>query len=111
MIPLTPKDIIFDAVKKKLEGTGINKIILQFYLDSEKYNVYFSQDTHNDALMDIKDKEITMLKKMFIDKIVKKIRVKHDHDIKAIMLQMNFIGESFDVFYEDVQDKTYKFNF
>jgi len=103
------KSLLFNAVKEKLKGTGINKIVLQFFIETDQYNVYLSQDTNHSYKADVTEEEATKLKKILINKIVRKIQAEHDEELKSVIIQMNFTEESFEIFYEDIKDKVYKF--
>ena len=107
---MTPKDIIFKTVKEKLEGTGVTKILLEFFVDKDTYNVYYAQSDEKSYKVDIDKNEINFLKKMFLNKILMNIRTQHNKEIKSIILQMNFEKETFDIFYTDVKDNTFNFN-
>lgn len=107
----TPKALIFKAIKGKLEGTGIIKVILYFNVKEDAYNIMVGKKDGSGIKLEIGDNEISMLKKMFISKIVKKYKEDNSKEIYAIILQMKFETEEIKIFIEDKDKNVELFNY
>jgi hypothetical protein len=97
----TPKRIIFDAIKDKITGTGIIKAVLVFNIQTDVYNVMFSQADLKSIKLDIEDQEIKLLKRFFINKIISEYKKESDKEIKCVILQISFVNEELKIFIED----------
>lgn len=107
----TPKTVILDAIRSKLEPTGINKFILVFLLESNTYNVMLKNDSGESFSLDIEKEDISLLKKMFIAKIVRQWNKKYNNEPKSVIIQVDLKENALDVFIVDKKDKTLKFEY
>lgn len=109
---LTPKNIIFTAIKDKLTGTGITRIILVFQLDSESYNLMLQNETGENVTMDITKEEISTIKKLFVNRIINKWNERYpDIEPKSLILEISIPDETIKIFINDYYDKVHKFDF
>jgi hypothetical protein len=109
---LTPKNIIFTAIKDKLTGTGITRIILVFQLDSESYNLMLQNETGENVKMDITKEEISTIKKLFVNRIINKWNERYpDIEPKSLILEISIPDETIKIFINDYYDKVHKFDF
>jgi hypothetical protein len=99
-----PKHIIFDAVKKRLVGTGINKLVLYFNVLNNKYNVMLSTNEDRHLKLDIEQDEITMLRKVLINKLHTTAQQNMSAKVKAIIISIDLSKESFDTYVEDEKE-------
>jgi len=106
---LNPKHIIFNAVADKLKGTGIIKLTLVFNVIIDKYNVMFSTGDNKSVKLEIQQDEITMLKRVLINKIHRKAREDSKDEVKTIIIVINLEEETFSVFTEDIKGVVTKF--
>jgi hypothetical protein len=107
----TPEKIIFRVLKSKLEGTGITNIMLVFNVKTDRYNIMLSKQDNTSMKLEIEENEISMLKKMFISKIEKKYKEKHNSEIVSIILQINIVSDEMKVFIEDIKKEVQLFNY
>lgn len=107
----TPKRIILNAIKDKLEGTGIKKLVLVFNIKTDKYNVMLSMSDDKSMKLNIEQDEITMLKKLFVTRIHKKFQEQFDNEVKCIILQIELEHDDFKIFIEDIKDEVILFNY
>lgn len=107
----TPKKIIFDTIKRKLEGTGIVKLVLVFNVKTEKYNIMLSKEDNSHLKLDIEENEMNMVKRMFISKIQRKYEKESTKEIKCLILQMDFPTEDIKIFVEDISGEVELFNY
>src|SRR5665647_642776 len=107
----TPKNLIFRAIKSKLSGTGIVKIILVFNVKTNKYNIMLSKEDNKSMKLEIEENEINMLKRMFISKIEKKYNSENKKEIQSIILQMDLLNDDLKVFVEDEKKNVELFNY
>lgn len=107
----TPEKLIFKAIKSKLEGTGIVKIMLVFNVKTDKYNIMLSKEDNTSMKLEIEENEISMLKKMFISKIEKKFNSESKKEINSVILQMDIIADELKVFIEDTKKEVQQFNY
>jgi len=108
---LTPKYIIMNAIKDRLEGTGIIKLVLIFDIITDKYTIHVSKNDNSSMKLNIEKDEITLLKKLFINKVERKYRESSDKDIKAVIVQLNFEADDIQVFIEDSKENVEKFEY
>lgn len=109
MSMFTPEKLIFRAIKSKLEGTGIIKIILVFNVKTNKYNIMLSKEDNTNMKLEIEENEINMLKKMFISKIEKKYLETNKKEIESIILQMDIIADDLKIFIEGTDKNVEQF--
>ena len=107
----TPEKLIFRAIKSKLEGTGIIKIMLVFNVKTDKYNIMLSKEDNTSMKLEIEENEISMLKKMFISKIEKKYNSESKKEINSVILQMDIVTDELKVFIEDTNKEVQQFNY
>ena len=86
----SPKDIILNAIKDKLLGTGINKVTVVFDMKTDRYSLLFTDESGKKNNIELSDNEISIVKKVFIKKIVKKYKQSSDKEIKSVILRINF---------------------
>jgi hypothetical protein len=108
---MTPKQIILDALKSKFEGTGFTKIILNFNVINESYNVMLKAEKAKDLSINIPNKEMTMIKLMFINKIKHKYQKDYNTPLKCIIVSVDFISDVFEIFTENEKGNVYKFEY
>ena len=109
---LTPKNIIFTAIKEKLTGTGIVRIILFFPSDNESYNLMLKNETGENITLDITKDEIGTIKKLFVNRIMSKWNERYpDIECKTLMIEISVPDETILIFIKDYYDKIYKFDF
>ena len=108
---LTPKNIILDAIRSRLEGTGITKLILIFNTQTDKYNIMLSKDDGGSIKLDIEKDDITKIKKVFINRIYKKYQEQYNKDIKAIIIEINLTIDELKVLTQDLKDNVELFDY
>lgn len=108
---LSPKKLIINAIKNKLEGHNIEKIIMTFSLiDEDRYNIAIKPKDEAEIMkFEIQPKDITILKKIFVSKIYRSI--KQPENYKAIILQCDLITEDFAIFLQDNNMNVTKFEY
>jgi hypothetical protein len=107
----TPKRIILNAIKDKLEGQGICKLILVFNVLTDKYNIMLSKFDKTGIKIDLDDNEVNMIKKIFINKIFSKYKEKHDKEVKDIIIEINFESNELNIFIQDTKNEVEKFDY
>ena len=108
---LNPKSIILNAIKSKLEGTGIVHIVVIFNVQTDKYTILLTDIEDKRLKVDIDENEVNMIKKMFINKITKKFSSESDKTIKSVIIKIDAEAELLDVFIEDTEEQVTKFNY
>ena len=108
---LKPKNIILDAIRSRLEGTGITKLILIFNTQTDKYNIMLSKDDGGSIKLDIEKDDITKIKKVFINRIYKKYQEQFNKDIKAIIIEINLTADELKVLTQDLKDNVELFDY
>jgi hypothetical protein len=108
---LKPKNIILDAIRSRLEGTGITKLILIFNTQTDKYNIMLSKDDGGSIKLDIEKDDITKIKKVFINRIYKKYQEQYNKDIKAIIIEINLTIDELKVLTQDLKDNVELFDY
>jgi hypothetical protein len=107
----TPKRIILDAIRDKLEGTGINKLVLVFNVRTDTYNVMFSTQENKSINIDIEEKEVTMLKKIFVNKVERKVRQEFKKDFDSLIFTFDMKKDDIEIFIEDIFKNVTKFDY
>lgn len=108
---LTPKSIILGAIKDRLAGTGISFITLIFPVDSDTgYNIMVKNESGETLSFTLEKSDITMIKKLFIKRIINKWNENFDIEPKSIIIQINTIKESIEVFINDFKEIVHKFD-
>ena len=108
---LNPKSIILNAIKSKLEGTGIVHIVVIFNVQTDKYTILLTDKDDKRMNFDIDENEVSIIKKMFISKITKKFSSESDKTIKSVIIKIDAEAELLDVFIEDTEEQVTKFNY
>ena len=108
---LTPKRIIFDNLKEKLEGTGINKIIFVFKTKVDEYNVMIAGADNQHMKFELKPAEVTFLRKMFVSKVQRKVEQEFKKDFDALIFVVNIQEESIEIFIRDIFNNVTKFEY
>jgi hypothetical protein len=112
---LNPKNIILNAVKSKLVGTGIVKITMVFNIIDDKYTILMTDEKGEKTKSPLVENEISMIKKMFISKIQKKFESTSEEKIKSVVIQIDFNEANDDVkvnvYIEDIKEKVTKLDF
>ena len=108
---LNPKSIILNAIKSKLEGTGIVHIVVIFNVQTDKYTILLTDKDDKRMNFDIDENEVSIIKKMFINKITKKFSSESDKTIKSVIIKIDAEAELLDVFIEDTEEQVTKFNY
>jgi hypothetical protein len=108
---LNPKSIILNAIKSKLEGTGIVHIVVIFNVQTDKYTILLTDKDDKRMNFDIDENEVSIIKKMFISKITKKFSSESDKTIKSVIIKIDVEAELLDVFIEDTEEQVTKFNY
>jgi len=108
---LTPKAIIMDALRSKFADTGIIKIVLVFNTRNDTYNVMVCQSNDKPLKLDLEQKDISMLKKILVNKIERLIREEYQDDFKSIIIEVEIIKNEFNIFVQHNNDTVTKFDF
>ena len=108
---LSPKKLIMNAIRERLEGTGIIKLVLVFNTITDRYNVMLSKEDNSKLKLEIEEDEITMIKKIFVSKIVKAYAMKSDRFIKAVIIDVNFRDDDIKIFIEDMNSEVEFFDY
>jgi len=106
---LQTKDLIFDAINDKLEGKGIDKLLLTFSLidSTNSVSIKFIENLKTESFtIDLKD--MTIIKRFFVNKIAKLI---DSEKYKSIILQVKLIEKEFDIFLQNLRGEVVKFNY
>jgi len=109
---LTPKHIILDAIKDKLKNTGIERLILVFNVTTDTYNVMVKNSNNTSLNLNIEPNEISMIKKIFVNRIQRKFEETSNKEIKAIIIQIDLeldTEDAISIFIEDLKSKVEKF--
>jgi hypothetical protein len=107
----TPKRLIFEAVKEKLQGKGINKISFIYVIDKNEYHVMLSQANDKPLQLEVGKDEISLLKRFVIGKIKRKIDQEMNIDYTTMIFQMDLVNDKIDVFIEDIFKNVHKVNY
>ena len=107
----TFKNILLDAIKQRLEGTGITKMILIFNITNNTYNVMLQNENNSSMKLNIEKDDVTKLKFMFVDKIIKKYYEMNTKEIKSLIIQINLSINDIQLFTQDLKDNIEAFSF
>jgi len=108
---LTPKNIIIQAVKSKLEGTGIIKLVLVFDVTTDKYNIMLSKADNTSMKLEIEQDDITKIKKLLVNRIHRKFEEMSDKEVKSIILQLDLVHEEIEIFIQHPDNNVVKFDY
>lgn len=102
LIELTPKAIIFDAIKGKLEPLGILKLVLIFNVKTDTYNVMFSNANNERIKLDIDEHETNMIKKILLNKVLIKAKSEFNRDINSLTFIFDLPNDNIEIWIEDI---------
>lgn len=112
MFDMTPKGIILSAIKSKLEPYGIEKVLLVFSCKTEMYNIAVSSTQGKAMKIEITEDEITVIKKLFINRIKAAWLKDYDIEPKDIIVQIDLRDKTkLEIFIQDENDKVLKFDY
>jgi hypothetical protein len=112
MTTLNPQNMFFAAIGRKLKDQGVEKIIMIFDVITDKYDIRVTNVDNKSMKVDIEDNQISLLKKLFLNKITKKYDKDFpDSKVKKIIVQINLNVNEFEVYIEDYKDIVTKFNY
>ena len=106
------KRIILDAVRDRLKSSGVSRLVLVFNVLNDEYNVMVKNKDNSNLKLDIEKNEITMIKKIFVNRIQRKFEETSNKDIKAIIIQIDLeldIDDAISIFIQDVRNEVEKF--
>jgi hypothetical protein len=108
---LSPKKLVINAIKSKLSGHNIERIILTFSLiDEDRYNIAVKPlDDKEIVSFILTPKDTSLLKKIFVTKIYRTLQ--NPEDYKAIILQCDLKTEDFDIFLQNKKNDVTKYEF
>jgi hypothetical protein len=102
MLSLTPKSLIFNAIKSKLKGTGINKIVAMFNIIDDTYNLMAQVENGKPIKFELTENELNKIKSMFILKLLEKVKKTEKEEIKNIIIQVCLSENQIKLFYETI---------
>jgi len=102
---VTPKSIIIQALKTRLSATGITRLTLVFNVHSDKYNILLSNPSGGNLKLDIEEKEMNLIKRLFVTKAYKKFCEMYDKEIASIIIEINLEVEDDDAIRLFTQDE------
>lgn len=108
---LKPKNIIMNAIKDRLQGTGVVKLVLIFGVETDHYKVMVSNTEGKTMKIEVTEDELTTIKKLFIKRIVNAYTMKYDEPIKDVIIQVNLETEQFELFIQSPTDEVIKFDY
>ena len=108
---LKPKNIIMNAIKDRLQGTGVVKLVLIFGVETDHYKVMVSNTEGKAMKIEVTEDELTTIKKLFIKRIVNSYTMKFDEPIKDVIIQIDIEKEQFELFIQNPKDEVIKFDY
>lgn len=108
---LNPKNIVLNAIQSKLEGTGIEKIIIVFNVLTDKCTILLTDKDDKRLNFDIDENEVSIISKMFINKIIKKFKKESDTEINSVIIRIEANESILDVFIENTKLEVSKLNY
>ena len=99
------------SIKSKLEGTGIEKIIFTFLIDSNKYNLTVQNSEGTGTAIDISENEINTVKAIFLNRVIRAWNKKYNDPPKAVIIRIDIEIETFEIFIENMKNNIYKFDY
>jgi hypothetical protein len=108
---LKPKNIIMSAIKDRLQGTGVVKMVLIFGVETDHYKVMVSNTEGQAMKIEVTEDELTTIKKLFIKRIVNSYTMKFDEPIKDVIIQIDLEKEEFELFIQNPKDEVIKFDY
>lgn len=107
---LTPKNLIIDQLKKQMSRSGIISLILQYNLESGKFGIIINTEKSKGIKLDLSEKEMTSIKKIYVNRIVTEWNERYTEEPKAVIIQFDLEKENFELFIMDTKDKVLKFD-
>jgi len=105
---INTKELILDAIKSKLESENIEKLLLVFSLHSDIYSAHVKPiDSTKSIKFNMNKKETSMIKKMFVSKIKRKIE--NIENFTDIIITVELEKNEFGIFLNDNQNVVTKF--
>jgi hypothetical protein len=110
---LMPKNIILNAIKDKMEGTGVIKISMIFNVLTDKYTVIITDKDNKKTKIPLESNEINMIKKVFISRIVRKYQEQTNvfDVLRSVIIQIGLNESLLEVFIENTEGTVEKFNY
>ena len=104
---LTTKKLILDAIKTQLEKENVQKLLLVFSLHSDNYSCHVKALNNEKAIkFKIEPKETSMIKRMFVSKIVRKIE--NVENYKDIIITVEIDSDEFEIYLNDQNNEVTK---
>lgn len=104
----TPKEIIINSICSTLEKNNIEKLMLSFNIIDGQYSVYMS--SHNvKSKLDLAEKDVNVIKKIFINKIERAYKETSDNEVKNIIIEILVPDKGFKVFVENPSGQVEQF--
>lgn len=108
----SPKKIILDGIKSRLENSGVTKIILNFSCDNDNYKIMVTNINNESMKIDVTEDEITTIKKIFIKKVVNAWNMHYDdNEPKSVIIQVDLQSTTLDLFIENYKGEVLKFDY
>lgn len=110
---MNTKELIMSGIADQLEGTGIKTIILQFPTNGEPYIFHTLNEKGEKIKYDIEQKDMNLLKKLFVTKLAKAWNAKNEESQKAemIILKGYVDKKDFSVFVQTINKEVHQFNY
>ena len=101
------KDLILSAIKNKLEGENIGKLLLNFSLHSDEYTFHVKPlDSEKAILFEVDKSDTSMIKRIFVSKIKRKII--NIENYKTIMVLFDLSKDEIEMYLTDNKDEVTK---
>ena len=107
---LNPKILILNAVKEKIKDTPIQKIVMVFgvlnfddkgkEIKNEEYSIMLLAKDDKKVEFAIEETEITLIKKLFVKKLLKQINKK----LKNIVVSIEPYKDEINIYFELLND-------
>ena len=110
----TPKDMILTAISGNLRKANCQKLLAIFTIDSDKYSISVSNSAGGKLNINISEKEINQVKKLFVNRIVSAWQMKYDIELKNVIIQVDVTevdNEKIEIFVTDLKDEVLKFDY
>ena len=101
------KDLILSAIKNKLEGENVSKLLLEFSLHTDNYNCHIKPlDSDKAIRFKLEKSETSMIKRMFVSKIKRKIE--NPDNYQTIIISVELDSDNFDIYLTDLNGEVTK---
>jgi hypothetical protein len=108
----SPKRIILEAIKSRLENSSVVKIVLVFSCDNDNYKIMVTNNKNEAMKIDVTEDEITTIKKIFIKKVVNAWNMRYDdNEPKDVIIQVDLLSTTLDLFIENYKGEVLKFDY